>query len=96
MICSEFAILSSLQCLKKLNEKIKEEWEGKGKTGTPPKLNPPVRENRKLNCVLPGEMIQRLFDQKSAKLIDQPPCIKAMIQLNNEELTINGRPLKAS
>ena len=96
VICSEFAILSSLQCLKKLNEKIKEEWEGKGKTGTPPKLNPPVRENRKLNCVLPGEMIQRLFDQKSAKLIDQPPCIKAMIQLNNEELTINGRPLKAS
>jgi hypothetical protein len=86
VICSEFAILSSLQCLKKLNEEIKNQWAFLGSTEEAPKLNPPIRENRLLNRVIPHEIVSRAIGEGLATEMPQADCILAMIQCNEENL----------
>jgi len=86
VICSEFAILSSLQCLKKLNERIKEQWDVSYPGEEAPKLNPPVRENRRLNRVIPHEIVARSLGEQFAIEISQAYCIKSMIQCNETTL----------
>ncbi len=86
VICSEFAILSSLQCLKKLNEEIKNDWELLDSTEEAPKVNPPVRENRRLNRVIPHEIVSKAINDGLATEMPQAHCIRQMIRCNEKGL----------
>lgn len=85
VICSEFAVLSSLQCLAKLNEQIAREWGEQGEIPAP-KLNPPVRENRRLNRVVPHEVLQRSIATGTGVISEQAPVIRAYVQCNTAPL----------
>jgi hypothetical protein len=87
VICSEFAVLSSLQCLDKLNQRIKKYWVNAGNDeAAAPKLNPPVRENRRLNRVVPHEVLQRSIATGTGKIVDQAPIIRKVVRCNTAPL----------
>lgn len=87
VICSEFAVLSSLQCLAKLNDEIQKQWVARGGIeDASPKLNPPVRENRRLNRVVPHEILQRSMHVDSGIISKQAKCIRAVVVCNDSEL----------
>lgn len=81
VICSEFALLSTLQCLERLNQQIeREHLQQFGPLETPPQLSPPIRENRRLNRVIPSDLIERTVKLRQATLTPQADCIRAVIQ----------------
>lgn len=81
VICSEFALLSTLQCLDRLNEQIKQEYlENQGPLEVAPQLSPPIRENRRLNRVIPSDLIERTVRLEVATVGNQANCIRAVIK----------------
>jgi hypothetical protein len=70
VICSEFAVIGSLECIKRLNEKIATKWKEDGKSGPAPEVFPPVRPERRLTRVLPHEILER--GKRTATVVEDP------------------------
>lgn len=87
VICSEFATMASLQCLSRLETEIQKDWKKQFPgENTLPKITPPVRDNRRLNRLLPNEIVKRSISTGCASIMDPSDCIKKMIQFNDAAL----------
>ena len=87
VICSEFAVMSSLQCLETLETRIQNKWkEQYPEEITLPKITPPVRENRRLNRLLPNEIVNYAIKEGYATISPPAKCIQDLIQFNDDAL----------
>jgi hypothetical protein len=82
VVCSEFAVKTSLQCLDLLNKKIEAEWKQSGHEGKAPELYPPIRANRRLNRVLPHEILKRGLNTKTIVVEEVPKVMTEAVEFS--------------
>lgn len=86
-VCSEFALKSLMQCLRKLQDEVNNDWSKKCK-GSYEKIefNHPIRSRRRLDRVTPHEIILQLIESGFGTLTPQAPIINDIIHYHHYDI----------
>ena len=86
VLCSEFILKTTLQCLDLLDKELKEELKD---TLTDPQKDliiPPVQERRRLHRIVPGNLEQRVQDTQVVTFQEHPAILKKLVEFNQYNL----------
>jgi hypothetical protein len=87
-ICSEFTVKALLHCTQKFNEEFEKRWQEINPSTPAPTLEPPIRKYRRLNRVMPHEVVKRAIATGYARVIEPAQIIQKIVKFHQYELAL--------